>query len=149
MNFVKVNNRPAARTFDGLLNDLFGNLENVVGRDFNANVPPVNINETTDGYHLELAAPGRRKENFKLKVEGNLLVVSYEEVKNEETTAETPNNLKQVRKEFSINAFKRSFTLDEKTNAEGILAKYEDGLLKLYIPKKEEIKPAVKEITIG
>ena len=149
MNFVKVNNRPATKTFDGLLNDLFGNLENVVGRDFNANMPPVNISETTDGYHLELAAPGRKKENFKLKVEGNLLIVSYEEVKNEATTTETINNLKQVRKEFSINAFKRTFTLDEKTNAEGILAKYEDGLLKLYIPKKEMVKPAVTEITVG
>ncbi|MES2777925.1 MAG: Hsp20/alpha crystallin family protein [Bacteroidota bacterium] len=144
MNFVKVNNRTATRTFDGLLNDLFGNFENVVGRDFNGNVPPVNIAETAEGYHLEFAAPGRNKENFKLKVEGKLLTISYEDAKTEEA-----KDLKQVRKEFTINAFKRSFTLDEKTNAEGILAKYEDGILKVFVPKKEEVKPAVTEITVG
>lgn len=144
MNFVKVNNRPAVRTFDGLLNDLFGNLEHYADKELNTNVPPVNINENADGYHLELAVPGRIKENFKLKVEGNLLTISYEEVKNEEV-----KDLKQVRKEFSISAFKRTFTLDEKTTTDGILAKYEDGLLKLYVPKKEEVKPAVTEITVG
>jgi len=144
MTLLNVNNRPVAKTFDGLLNDLFGNLENAPARNFNLNAPPVNIAETADGYHLELAVPGRKKENFKLKVEGNLLTVSYEAIKSDAT-----KELKQVRKEFTVASFKRTFTLDEKTNAEGILAKYEDGLLKLFVPKKEEVKPAVTEIAIG
>jgi len=144
MTLLKVNNRPALKSFDGLFNELFGNLENLPGQNFTANVPPVNILETAEGYHVEMAAPGRIKENFKLKVEGNLLIVSYEETKTEETAEP-----KLVRREFTTAAFKRTFTLDEKVNADGILAKYEDGLLKLFVPKKAELKPAVKEITVG
>lgn len=144
MTFSKANTSPIVKTFDGLINDLFANFENIPGPNFNANVPPVNITETPEAYHLQLAAPGRSKENFKLKVEGNLLIVSYDEVKKVES-----KDLKQVRKEFNMASFKRTFTLDEKTNAEAIIAKYEDGLLKLVVPKKEEVKPAVKEIIIG
>ncbi|MEO7313197.1 MAG: Hsp20/alpha crystallin family protein [Chitinophagaceae bacterium] len=144
MNFVKVNNLPAGRTFDGLLNDLFSNFENLPGRDLGNNQPKVNITETADGYELDFAAPGRSKENFKLKVEDKQLTVSYEAVKTE-AAADT----KHIRKEFSVTDFKRSFTLDEKTNAEGISAKYENGILKLFVPKKEATKPAVTEITVG
>jgi len=143
MTFVKVNNRPVVKNFDGILNELFGNFENTAGKNVTASVP-VNILEATDGYHLEFSVPGRSKELFKLKVEDKLLTISYEAAKAEENT-----ELKQVRKEFNTNAFSRSFTLDEKTNADGILAKYEDGLLKVFVPKKEEVKPTVKEINVG
>ena len=145
---VKVNGNPA-RTFDGLVNDLFGNFNNIVGRDWtNNNVPPVNIVETAEGFNLELAAPGRKKEAFKLKVENNLLTISFEEKEAVKEEGQPQN--KQIRKEFSTASFTRTFTLDEKkVNAENIVAKYEDGVLKLSIPKKEEVKPAVKEITIG
>ena len=57
-------------------------------------------------------------------------------------------NGKQIRREYSYRSFKRSFTLDEKINAEGIGAKYQNGVLTLNLPKKEEVKAAVKEITI-
>ena len=63
-----------------------------------------------------------------------------EEAKNED--------VKVVRREFSYQSFKRSFTVDEKINAEGIQAKYENGLLKLYLPKKAEEKHPVKTISI-
>lgn len=144
MTLLKVNNRPAAKPFDGLMNDLFGNFEHFFSPNSAQNVPPVNISETTDGYHLELVAAGRTKENFKLKVENGLLSISYEEPTTESTTEN-----KQIRKEFTTGNFKRNFTLDEKVNADAITARYEDGLLKLFVPKKEEAKPLVKEITIG
>ena len=143
MTIMKVNNRPAFRNFDGLVNELFGNFEPLVGRSNTVNVP-VNITETAEAFQLEFAAPGRNKENFKIKVENNQLVISYEE-KTETEVAEQ----KQVRREFTLASFQRSFSLNEKVNTENIQAKYEDGILKVLVPKKEEVKPVVKEITIG
>ncbi|HWH62049.1 MAG TPA: Hsp20/alpha crystallin family protein, partial [Ginsengibacter sp.] len=72
------------------------------------------------------------------------LTVSFdkkEEVKDE--------NKKQIKKEFSLQGFKRSFTLDEKVIADNIAAKYENGLLVLSIPKKEEVKVEAKQIAVN
>ena len=146
MTVFKVNNRPTTRTWNGLVNDLFADFENNFGaagqNQSNSNVP-VNITESENAYHLEVAAPGRNKENFSLKVENNTLTIGYEV--NKETEK---NELKQVRKEFSYQSFKRSFSLDDKINAEGIEAKYEDGILKITLPKKAEVKPEAKQISI-
>jgi HSP20 family protein len=141
---LTVNNRPVARTWNGLVNDLFADFENNFGKAVSqsSNVP-VNIAETDDAYHLELSAPGRQKENFSLNVENNSLTIGYEDKK--ETEAK---DLKQIRKEFSAASFKRTFNLDEKVNAEGIQAKYEDGLLKVLLPKKAEVKPEIKQISV-
>lgn len=144
MTLMKVNGRPAFRNFDGLVNELFGNFEGFNNRNWNNTLPPVNIVENEEGFHLEIAAPGRNKEDFKVKVENNQLFISYEEKKPEEV-----KDVKQIRKEFTITAFQRSFSLNDKVNAEAIQAKYENGILKLLVPKKEETKPQTKEITIG
>ncbi len=105
--------------------------------------PAVNIHETKEGYQLELNAAGLNKEDFKIQAENDLLTISYE--KKEETEQ---REAKTIRKEFSHESFKRSFSLDEKINVDGIQAKYENGVLKLYLPKKEEIKVFPKEIAI-
>ena len=96
-----------------------------------------------DGYHLEVAAPGWQKENFNIKVDGNLLTISAE--KKEEVKDETA---KVIRKEYTNKSFKRSFTLDEKIEAANISAKYENGILKVELPKKEVVKAVAKEISI-
>lgn len=145
MTLMKVNNRPAYRSFDGLVNELFGNFNNTVASNLNNGLPPVNIVENEEGYHLEFAVPGRNKENFKVKVEGAQLAISYEEKKE----TEERKDQKVVRSEFSVSSFNRSFTLNNKVNAEAIQAKYEDGILKVLVPKKEEAKPLTKDITIG
>ena len=88
--------------------------------------------------------PGRNKEDFKITVDKNILTVSFE--KKEEPKDE---NKKQVKKEFTLQPFKRSFTLDEKVNSESIAAKYENGLLVLTIPKKEEVKVEAKQIAVN
>jgi HSP20 family protein len=72
-----------------------------------------------------------------------MLTVSYEK----KTESET-KDYKTHRREYSISSFSRSFTLDDNINADGIQAKYEDGVLKLLLPKKEEVKVTPKEITI-
>ncbi|CAN5621804.1 Hsp20/alpha crystallin family protein [soil metagenome] len=146
MTVFKVNNRPVAKSWNGVVNDLFSDFENNFGTAFQSQTPgkaPVNITESENAYNLELAAPGRNKELFTLNVEKNVLTIGYDDDKETEGTG-----LKTIRNEFSITAFKRSFTLDEKTDAESIEAKYENGILKVTLPKKAEVKPEVKQISI-
>jgi HSP20 family protein len=145
MTFVKVNNQPA-RNFDGLMKDIFNEIPASFGKTFREDVlgfPPVNITESAKAYHLEVAAPGLEKTDFTVKLDGTLLGISAS--KKEE---KTNDDVKSIRKEFSNKGFKRSFTLDEKIEAANIEAKYENGILKLTLPKKEETAPTTKEITI-
>ena len=95
------------------------------------------IKETNESYHVEVAAPGMLKSDFKVELEGNLLTISSEKRdEKEEVEGE-----KYTRREFSYQAFQRSFTLPkEVVDVDKIQAKYEDGMLQLLIPKKEEAK---------
>ncbi len=142
MTLVRNNYRPAQRTFNNLFDEFFNELP-VFTEKAGFNFPPVNIAETSDAYHLELNVPGRNKEDFKIGIENGLLSIAYEkkeEVKNED--------VKYVRSEFSFQSFKRNFSLDEKVDTANIQAKYENGLLKLLLPKKAEVKEAAKQINI-
>jgi len=143
MTLVKVNNN-GTRNLSRFVDEFFQGLPAGLGRDESYGFfPPVNIHETADAYHLELSAPGRAKEDFKISVDNGQLVVSFE--KKEETKSE---DYKTIRKEFSFKSFKRSFNLDERVDASGIQAKYENGVLKLLLPKKAEVKEAAKQINI-
>ena len=145
MTFVKVNN-PISKNFDGLMKDIFNEIPASFGKTFREDLfgfPPVNIAENGSFYQLEVAAPGMEKTDFNLKLDGTILTISA--TKKEEVKEE---NLKSIRKEFSYKDFKRSFTLDEKIDAANIAARYENGILKVYLPKKQETKEASKEITI-
>ncbi len=144
MTLVKVNN-PIAKSFDGFVNDFFNEFPATFGKAVREDVfafPPVNIIEKADSYHLEVSAPGFEKADFNVKLDGNLLSITAE--KKEEVKDET----KVVRKEFSYKSFKRSFTVDEKIESSNINAKYENGILKIELPKKEIVKAASKDITI-
>jgi HSP20 family protein len=141
MTLVKHNTAP----FNSLFDELFNSFPATWGKDANqayATVP-VNIHETAEGYHLELNAPGRNKEDFKVNVENGLLTIGYEK---KEATEQ--KEYKTIRREFNFRSFKRSFSLDEKINADTIQARYENGVLKLFLPKKDEVKVAPKEINI-
>jgi len=143
MSIVKFNHVPVQK-FGNLFDEFFNELPSFSGKEWNNwSFPPVNIHETPDAYHVELSVPGRSKEDFNVNVENGLLTVSFE--KKEETKNE---DYKTVRREFSFRSFKRSFNLDERIDAEKIQAKYENGLLKLLLPKKEETKESAKQITI-
>lgn len=145
MTLVKVNN-PINKSFDGLMNELFNDLPISFGKSLREDVlhfPPANIVEKTGFYQIELAAPGMEKADFNVKLDGRILTISTEK----KTEAATENE-KMIRKEFGYKAFKRSFTLDERIDATNISARYENGILKLELPKKEEIKNSAKEITI-
>ena len=131
------------RTIDNLFDEFFNNLPSAWGRENGWNVPPVNIHETGEGFNLELVAPGLKKEDFKVALDKGMLTISYEKKSESEN-----NEYKTHRREFSVTSFKRSFRVDDAINVEGIQAKYEDGVLKLYLPKKEEVKVLPKEINI-
>jgi HSP20 family protein len=147
MTLVKFNRKPFERNFSNLFEDLFADMPELFKNDFNQTIrdgfAPVNVKENDKSYNLEVVAPGFEKTDFKVNVDQKILTISVE--KNEEKKYE---NEKQVRKEYSYRSFKRSFTLDEKIDATNIDAKYVNGVLTLNLPKKEIVKPSVKEISI-
>lgn len=113
----------------------------------NTSIPAVNIRETNDNYEVEVAAPGMTKNDFRIQLEGNMLTISSER-KNEH---EDNENGWFTRREFSYQSFQRTFMLPKDVvDADKIQAKYENGLLRLLIPKKEEAKQRPpKMIQIG
>lgn len=94
------------------------------------NVPAVNITEQEKEYQVELAAPGMKKEDFRINIDGNLLTISSEKEEKQEET-----NKKFTRKEYSYSGFSRCFTLPEEVNKEKIAAAYDNGLLKITLPR--------------
>jgi HSP20 family protein len=96
-------------------------------------VPAVNITENKDDYSVSLAVPGMKKDDFKIDVDGNMLTISCEKGESKEE-----KDKKFTRKEYNYSSFSRSFTLPDEVNKEKIDAKYEDGVLKLSLPRKEE-----------
>jgi HSP20 family protein len=144
MTQVRLSNGSVARQFDNFFNDFF-NLPSVWSNPSDiGSIPAANVTETPNAYLLELSVPGRNKEDFKINVEKGLLTVSFE--KKEENTVEGTNS---IRREFSVKSFKRSFSLDEKVDTANIQAKYENGILKIELPKKEHLKEEPKLISIS
>jgi HSP20 family protein len=103
----------------------------------------VNIAETENGFDIELAVPGLKKEDFKINLDKNVLSVSAE--KKEETNDESK---KYSKREYTYNSFVRSFTLPETADHSKIDAEYTDGILKLVVAKKEEAKIQSREISV-
>jgi HSP20 family protein len=147
MTLVQYKNRPASASFNNFIDDFFSNRPSLFRNDLTApglkQPVPVNIKENGQEYLLEVVAPGLKKEDFKIKLEQNLLTISAEG-----KTEAGKENEKQVRREYRFQPFKRSFTVDEKIDAENISAKYVNGILTLNLPKKEEVKEVPKQITI-
>jgi HSP20 family protein len=123
--------------FESIFNDTFFS-EQVVSR-----VPAVNVSETENKFLIDMAAPGLKKEDFKISVDRDQLTISVEQkVENQET-------LKRYNKrEFSYNSFVRSFTLPEIADYEKIDANYNEGILRVEIAKQEEAKVVSKQIEI-
>jgi len=145
MTLVKFNNNKGANAlmpgfndvFESIFNDTFFN-DRLVTR-----VPAVNISETTDHFHVDLAAPGLKKQDFKISLERNVLNITVE---NQNESQE--DNKRYAKREFSYSSFVRSFTLPEQADPNRIEARYEDGILKVDIAKKEEAKMASRQIEL-
>jgi len=102
----------------------------------NTTLPAVNIKESDQGYVVEMAVPGMEKADFKLNLENNMLCIASEKESESEKTEDNYS-----RKEFSYQSFSRSFSLPDSVDEGKIDAKYENGVLIINIPKKEEAKP--------
>lgn len=149
MNLIKRNwsNVPTVpNLFDDFFNREFFNWGNNNYSSTSTTVPSVNIKENADAYEVQVAAPGMEKNDFEIKLDGNLLTISSSKKDNNETKGEN-----FTRREFSYQSFRRSFELPKDVvDQDNIQAKYENGLLKLTIPKKEDVKqkpPRLIEIT--
>jgi HSP20 family protein len=102
----------------------------------NTTLPAVNIKENDNGFEVEMAVPGMSKDDFRINLENNTLCIS-----SEKKTENEKNEGNYSRKEFSYQSFSRSFTLPLSADEGSIKAKYENGILKVEIPKREESKP--------
>jgi HSP20 family protein len=127
--------RNFAPVFPAVLSNFLNDFERVAPAH-QQSFPAVNVIEIEDAFKIELAAPGLKKEDFKVNVHENTLTISTE--KKEE---KTENVGKYTRKEFNFSTFKRSFALPKNVDGEKIVAIYNDGVLGLELPKKEQEKP--------
>jgi len=137
MSIVRRNNL----VFPSLMNEIFkpdwfGGMENL-----NSSVPAVNIKENEKDFELELAVPGRKKDDFNIEIDNNILTVSSE-IKTEDEVYED----NYTRREFGFSSFKRAFTLPETIDEDKIKADYVDGLLRFTLPKKKEALPKPKRM---
>ena len=124
---------------------MYSLFDDMVTRDFwglnnsstNTTIPAVNIRETNDEFIVDVAAPGMSRDDFKVELDGNMLTISSEKKDEQEQN----EGERYTKREFSYLSFQRSFQLHkEVVDADRIEAKYENGVLHLVIPKKEEVK---------
>ncbi len=105
--------------------------------NFNTGItlPKVNIKETTDSFVLEMAVPGMNKSDFNIHVDNELLSITAEI-----NDVQEHDSVVYTRREFGYSSFKRTFNLPETVNDSNIQATYENGILQVTLPKKEEAK---------
>ncbi|SOE21785.1 HSP20 family protein [Spirosomataceae bacterium TFI 002] len=126
-------------TIPGLFSSIFNDSE-LYARSLTS--PATNVKESDLKFSLEIAAPGLKKEDFKINLTDNRLTISVE--KKEETEEKNDN---YHRREFSFGEFSRSFKLPNTVDVKKIEATYEEGILHIALPKKEVAEP--KLITVG
>ncbi len=133
---VKSNLRPTvSKFFDESWNSLFDWNKPDYSRVYKKS-PSVNVSENSDAYVIEMAIPGKKKEDFEIELQNNLLVIGS--LKKEESSSQETNF---YRKEYSYESFRRTFSLDqEKSDLDNLEAFYNDGILKIVIPKLENAK---------
>ncbi|QYA25775.1 Hsp20/alpha crystallin family protein [Gramella sp. MT6] len=121
--------------------DWLGGTTNV--NSIGTSIPAVNIMETEDSFNVEVAAPGMTKEDFNIELDNDVLTISSEDKKENETT---DKNGRFTRKEFSYSTFKRAFSLPDSVDSAKISASYNNGVLEIALPKKEEAKVQAKRL---
>tara|TARA_R110001606_G_scaffold399186_2_gene581391 strand:- start:7215 stop:7691 length:477 start_codon:yes stop_codon:yes gene_type:complete len=144
-------NRNSNQNFPNVSNwleDIFNrDLPSVFTSNFNTGItlPKVNIKENGDAFMVEMAVPGLKKSDFHINLDNEILSISTETKEESEHKEEN-----YTRREFGYSSFKRTFNLPESVNDEKINANYENGILSILLPKKEEAKqkPA-RSITIS
>lgn len=137
MSLVKRNKTAHPFFMDAFFSpDWFGGISNDSNKE-----PAVNIMENEKNFILELVIPGRKKEDFKIEVDKDILTISADRKSEKEEEKGS-----YTRKEFSYTSFKRAFTLSEMIDLNNIDAQYTDGILSVALPKKEEALPKPKRV---
>ena len=106
-------------------------------------IPAVNIHESDENFIVEVAAPGKSKEDFKIELDNDVLTISAEDKIDKEAS---DKNGKYTRREFSYSTFKRAFSLPDTVDSSKISANYNNGVLEIGLPKKEEAKVQAKRM---
>ncbi len=144
--------RPGSQYLPSLIENFFGrDMNDFFGQSAMQNVPAVNVLEHSDGFRIEVAAPGLKRDDFKINLNHNNLTISaYREERSEspsngnngdgQSGGQDRDRERYTRREFSYSSFQRTFMLPGSVDAENIHAKYEDGVLRIEIPKREEAK---------
>lgn len=124
--------------FTSIIDDLFLNQD---WNQINQTFPAANIIEADDHFDIQLAAPGKKKSDFKIELEEGVLTIT-----SETETKSTEKEGNYTRKEFGYSSFKRSFNIPETVSADKISAAYKEGILTVSLPKKEEALPLPKKL---
>lgn len=138
MKRIALNHSPFLHLFD----DNFNNTKRAT--NFLTKVPAVNILENEESFSVELAAPSYEKSDFNIEIDKDILTVSTEKSSSTEEEKD-----KYSLREFAYSAFSRSFTLPKNIKKDEISASYEGGVLRLSIPKAEEIKPKTLKVEVA
>ncbi len=144
MTLVKFANgaqNKALNPFTDVLENLFN--DSFISDRLSTKVPAVNIAETENDFLIEMAAPGLKKEDFKINLDKYVLSVSAEK-----KAANNQEVKRYNKREYSYSSFVRSFTLPDTANQEKISAEYVDGILNITVAKKEEAKSLTREISV-
>jgi len=138
-SLVNSNSNQNFPTLSNWLDDIFNRdlIPSVFTSNFNTGItlPKVNIKETANDFAVEMAVPGLKKSDFQIEIDNQVLSISTETKEENERKEEN-----YTRREFGYSSFKRTFTLPESVNADKINASYNEGILSILLPKKEEAK---------
>jgi HSP20 family protein len=127
--------------FPSLVDDFINNDWNVKVPSLSTTMPAVNIKELDSQFEIELAVPGKRKDDFEIEVENGILSIS-----STEEEKQLNENGKFTRREFSYTSFRRSFTLPDSVDPTKIDASYKEGVLQVLLPKHKEAQPQPKKL---
>lgn len=142
MSLIKRNENWLPSVFDDMFKtDWLGGTTNV--NSIGTSIPAVNIKESDESFNVQVAAPGKAKEDFNIELDNDVLTISSENKNEKETTAE---NGRFTRKEFNYTTFKRAFSLPDSVDSAKISANYQNGVLEIALPKKEEAKVQAKRM---
>ena len=142
MSIIKRNENWLPSVFDDMFKtDWLGGTTNV--NNIGTRIPAVNIQESDENFIVEVAAPGKSKEDFKIELDNDVLTISAEDKMEKETSEK---NGKYTRREFSYSTFKRAFSLPDTVDNSKIAANYNNGVLEIALPKKEEAKVQAKRM---
>ncbi|HAS19956.1 MAG TPA: heat-shock protein Hsp20 [Flavobacteriaceae bacterium] len=128
--------------FPSLIDDFIGSDWNLKVPSFSSTMPAVNIKELDSQFEIELAVPGKKKDDFEIEVENGILSISS----SQEEEQQVNEKGKFTRREFSYTSFRRSFTLPDSVDPTKIDARYADGVLQVLLPKHKEAQPQPKKL---